>query len=399
MTPFRGRVANGRIVRHHVGEVTLLAMQPCECFFFVGVVEMSVLCGGAVEVLGFRMTPASTGDRAPALQRYQVHSPPWDAAVAVHALDESDGGAAGSVGVAPTTVKVSSDRVAGDGRHARDAAEPWDVFAAAREMVASCGDSRLTVVALWDVHDSHASLESVGVLGSVEEREVNAEVASSAMRIVLSGDTGAAGGATDSSSSGTPAGLFSLPTAWRAAMTRIVSGSDDADVLYAVPSTTVVAGAKGVGKSTFCRVLVNQWLSAAAAAAASSAAAATQGSGRGGSAGRGRGVFVLDLDVGQPEMGPPGCIALYWVTAPLLGPPHTHMRAPEMSVMQCVCVCVCVCLCVCVSVCLCLCLCLCLCVSVCVCVCVCLCVYVRACVCVCVCTVVHARPHRLIPRR
>eukprot|EP01084_Bolivina_argentea_P201012 343641_1 len=69
------------------------------------------------------------------------------------------------------------------------------------------------------------------------------------------------------------------------------------------PPTVIVCGAKGVGKSTLCRYTVNRLLR------------------------RYTSVAILDCDVGQPEVGPPGLVSLYITAAPLLSPPHlNHLR-------------------------------------------------------------------------
>nr|CCA14231.1 conserved hypothetical protein [Albugo laibachii Nc14] len=69
----------------------------------------------------------------------------------------------------------------------------------------------------------------------------------------------------------------------------------------------VVCGAKGVGKSTFCRYLINQLLSEHPV------------------------VAFLDTDLGQPELTPPGLVSLHGLTTPLLGPGFTTMRMPLRS--------------------------------------------------------------------
>lgn len=73
---------------------------------------------------------------------------------------------------------------------------------------------------------------------------------------------------------------------------------------------------QGVGKSTFVRFLVNSLLSPRV-----SRAGDEDHTGTGAAA-----VAVLDLDLGQPELGPPGLLSLHIVRAPLLTPPHAHMQ-------------------------------------------------------------------------
>jgi len=103
---------------------------------------------------------------------------------------------------------------------------------------------------------------------------------------------------------------------WKAAATAVLSdmhtrkppnASDLAE--YAPdPERVVVCGAKSVGKSTYVRYLVNKIM--------------TSCTDRNGKRKR---VAILDCDVGQPELGPPGLITLTILERPLLSPPHTHM--------------------------------------------------------------------------
>ncbi|KAI9906483.1 hypothetical protein PsorP6_003372 [Peronosclerospora sorghi] len=69
----------------------------------------------------------------------------------------------------------------------------------------------------------------------------------------------------------------------------------------------IVCGAKGVGKSTFCRYLVNRLLSQFEC------------------------VAFLDTDLGQSELTPPGIVALHALTTPLLGPGFSQMKTPIRS--------------------------------------------------------------------
>jgi polynucleotide 5'-hydroxyl-kinase GRC3/NOL9 len=79
----------------------------------------------------------------------------------------------------------------------------------------------------------------------------------------------------------------------------------------------MVCGAKGVGKSTMVRYLVNRILSMNGWLVSSQSTqqdkeCPTE-------------VAVLDCDVGQPEFSPPGMVSLTIVSKPLLSPPHAHM--------------------------------------------------------------------------
>ena len=69
------------------------------------------------------------------------------------------------------------------------------------------------------------------------------------------------------------------------------------------PPRVMTVGAKSAGKSIFNRVLCNHWLSWTSTSRCQ----------------------YLDLDPGQPEFGPPGQLSLVEISAPLLGPPLTHL--------------------------------------------------------------------------
>ena len=80
------------------------------------------------------------------------------------------------------------------------------------------------------------------------------------------------------------------------------------------PSRVLVCGAKGVGKSTYVRYLLNKVISSNGSQSGDNCLSRKR-----------RRVAVLDCDVGQPELGPPGLITLTVLEKPLLSPPHVHM--------------------------------------------------------------------------
>ncbi|CAJ0932966.1 unnamed protein product, partial [Mesorhabditis belari] len=63
----------------------------------------------------------------------------------------------------------------------------------------------------------------------------------------------------------------------------------------------VIAGPQNAGKSTLARLLINSFLSSKPSE-----------------------LWLLDCDIGQSEMGPPGCVALSTIETPLLSPPFAH---------------------------------------------------------------------------
>jgi polynucleotide 5'-hydroxyl-kinase GRC3/NOL9 len=73
-------------------------------------------------------------------------------------------------------------------------------------------------------------------------------------------------------------------------------------------STILVTGPKGSGKSTFCRLLANRWITGLQQPDDA----------------RSNGVAFLDLDPGQPEFAPPGTMSLLHLALPNLSPPFCH---------------------------------------------------------------------------
>ncbi|KYN38311.1 Polynucleotide 5'-hydroxyl-kinase NOL9 [Trachymyrmex septentrionalis] len=84
-------------------------------------------------------------------------------------------------------------------------------------------------------------------------------------------------------------------------------------------SCTLIAGGKSVGKSTSMRYLINSLL------------------------GTSKKVVLIDVDPGQAECTPPGCISYSLIEEPLMGPNFTHLKAPvyqlfidDVDVSRCV---------------------------------------------------------------
>lgn len=83
-------------------------------------------------------------------------------------------------------------------------------------------------------------------------------------------------------------------------------------------SCTLIAGGKNVGKSTSMRCLINSLL------------------------GTSKKVVLIDVDPGQAECTPPGCISYSLIEEPLMGPNFTHLKTPvyqlfidDVSVNRC----------------------------------------------------------------
>ncbi|XP_020290655.1 polynucleotide 5'-hydroxyl-kinase NOL9 [Pseudomyrmex gracilis] len=84
-------------------------------------------------------------------------------------------------------------------------------------------------------------------------------------------------------------------------------------------SCTLIAGGKNVGKSTFAKCLINCLLRTSEK------------------------VVLVDLDPGQAECTPPGCISYSLIEEPLLGPNFTHLKTPvyqlfldDVNISRCV---------------------------------------------------------------
>ncbi len=100
------------------------------------------------------------------------------------------------------------------------------------------------------------------------------------------------------------------------------------------PPTVIVCGAKGVGKSTLCRLVplqlcfISLRLNFSSYVRSMILALLTHMFGYRYTVNRllRRYTFVaiLDCDVGQPEVGPPGLVSLYITASPLLSPPHLN---------------------------------------------------------------------------
>jgi mRNA cleavage and polyadenylation factor CLP1 P-loop len=98
--------------------------------------------------------------------------------------------------------------------------------------------------------------------------------------------------------------LLDYPPCWVDSVDEIVKESS---AEKCVSSRTVVCGAKGVGKSTSVRYVVNRLLSKTDA------------------------VAIIDCDLGQPEFTTPGLLSLHIITEPILSPSHMHIKQPLLS--------------------------------------------------------------------
>ncbi|MCJ1308681.1 Polynucleotide 5'-hydroxyl-kinase grc3 [Agyrium rufum] len=95
---------------------------------------------------------------------------------------------------------------------------------------------------------------------------------------------------------------LSVQADWKERIDRVVNDESQPNPIV------LVCGAKGVGKSTFSRFLINTFLSRSQFDGTNTR----------------KRVFLLDLDPGQPEYSPPGEISLIQMAAPNLSTPAAH---------------------------------------------------------------------------
>lgn len=96
-------------------------------------------------------------------------------------------------------------------------------------------------------------------------------------------------------------GYFYTYPSWRQILHSLL------DLNSAQPLIVMVVGERKLGKSTFARYLTNGLLNKHAS------------------------VIFVELDIGQTEFTPTGVVSAAKITRPLLGPPFTHMRIPEIA--------------------------------------------------------------------
>ncbi|MCJ1250257.1 Polynucleotide 5'-hydroxyl-kinase grc3 [Trapelia coarctata] len=95
-----------------------------------------------------------------------------------------------------------------------------------------------------------------------------------------------------------------VPIDWQSLFARLMDSSNNRTRVI------MVCGPKGSGKSTFVRLVTNEFLSRPSSSS---------------------GVALLDLDPGQPEYSPPGDVSLVHLKAYNLGPPYIHPLISESS--------------------------------------------------------------------
>ena len=165
--------------------------------------------------------------------------------------------------------------------------------------------------------DEHAIAGELGILNQSEAAD-SCTLATSVMGAVLRDRLGLSMIPCEPS----PRRLGALaPIEWEHACDELSSAVGSAEASRSTPPVIVLCGARNVGKSSFARLLINRLLDRRADAART-ADPTEDAIGE---------IAYLESDLGQSEFSAPGLVALHRVSAPVFGPPHTHVRACEAS--------------------------------------------------------------------
>jgi hypothetical protein len=276
----------GRALRLHSaqGPLLVLGMNHGEHVCFIGSARLSCL-EGQITVGGYALRVG---------EYVAVHSPRWMSALVARCEE----------GVGQAALDLDLGRVH---KQAKPVADEDCVLRAAKGLVEAGAQGVLVcrthsespndflgpghdADVLYARNSSRTSLDSdpVGLHGGESPQALADILRLPGFQIVLD-DLGAAGVMP-----------LSIPTEWIRAVDSAFPSSKISHMNAPAPSV-VVCGAKGVGKSTLCRYLVNRLLRSY------------------------NQVALLDSDVGQPELTPPGLVSLSLVHEPLLAPPHMNM--------------------------------------------------------------------------
>lgn len=305
------------------GNVVVLGMCSTSCVNCAGMALVRVF-QGHVELLGF----------APPLgSYYALYSPKWNPLMAIKGRSISSSNDTGTQSaVANDTARLdagyqarfgdsnasllaltepSFSRVELDDEHAadnlaRDMAECFPVVLVFRAIPVTYGNVTSYFEASFE--SDRAVLPGFKMMVAKEDsNQISAAVAVASPQLDPSGKSDAE--AKKKSVLAEFASVDSFRTlqitrAWRSVASSLEASLSSAQQQSDRPQRIVVCGAKGVGKSTYCRYLVNRLLSQHGM------------------------VAFLDTDLGQSELTPPGMVSLHALVSPLLGPGFTHMRTP-----------------------------------------------------------------------
>lgn len=320
--------------------VLVVGLDPREQLSFVGAAR--VRCGrGHADLSGYILRPVPWGPY------FEVHSPRWMGLLTVRALDAqecskrgSSGEGAGVFGMVGFGVEAvggregvrgesEGDSVDGEGE-VEDAvdrvaknfpvvvvfrslpASPLGFLSAQADADAVCFSvpetsaatiaPSLPILTPPSAEGGENTMTGESTLTAPAERDSIPEVDNLRPALHLSGQLRLPGLQVVTNNA---AGLvpFTISHEWAQAVDK---------VLASPPSTAgtgpvLVCGAKGVGKSSMCRFLVNRMLNQYPK------------------------VAYMDCDLGQPEFTTPGQVSLHLLDSPVFGPPHANLRRPQIA--------------------------------------------------------------------
>ncbi|CEM07629.1 unnamed protein product [Vitrella brassicaformis CCMP3155] len=249
---------------------------------------------GRVDVGGYRLDAREEG-------RYvRLGVPSWGAAYVVRALRDGDGGDDGAEGKSPgegVLEKLRSSGVRPKVDSVLQILDPkvFPVIVSVKVCPWTSGSSG------WEPYSLHDALTPLAKPMTASDPLMLSEFASGWETEREDGT-----GKDDPTHKWTPPVLH-MSDQWNAAVEQC--RSECGERLACHPPAVVVAGPKGAGKSTLCRVLTNTFLNAHPNHV----------------------VYYLESDVGQPDWGPAGLVALYKVERPALSSGHNNIHtAPHI---------------------------------------------------------------------
>lgn len=287
----------GKVRRLGDSAALVVGLDAGEQLCFVGATRVRCGCGRA-DIVGFTLLPVPWG---PYLEAHSPRCTSLQVIRALHSEERLDIQAFSSA-VGGGGVEVAGARWGSEGEEAdleREVEETIDELAENFAVVVAfrpLADSPLNFLsAQGDADSLNASGAAVSTPRSSPETPALelavAELRLPGMQVVLN----------------LSAGLqpLTVPQDWAGAVDAVMRAPSAAPLEG--NTSVLVCGAKGVGKSSFCRLLVNRML------------------------GRHTKVAYLDCDLGQPEFTTPGLVSLHTLDTPVLGPPHTNIRRPELA--------------------------------------------------------------------
>lgn len=284
-TVFKQAADKVRRVTTEGGETILVVgMAQGERLCFVGSARLRA-CRGHAAVCGYVLQPQQYGPYV------EAHSPKWQSALVVHALEE------GSPMVHACNIQEPLLPPLPESHEAK-------LTSAIENAVNSIDSSYSVVLVIRCVEPGPLSFmypyaDGEGLYARVPEEEVPIQP----ITAESSGEDLARGlhlpgfqVVIDSLGSDGVEPLV-IPDEWAEAAEAIAAEQPPIR-----PLSALICGARGVGKSTLCRYLIHRLLA------------------------RHPAVALMDCDMGQPECTPPGMVSIPIIRGPLLSPPHLRQR-------------------------------------------------------------------------